>query len=92
MDTTDKLAEPTINCLAFQEQERILRNSPDKINKATGMQDRTGLAKELQEEIEVLLTYPTYGSETFDCKRCHCIANLRRKTAAVFIRAQNSMR
>jgi hypothetical protein len=86
----DKIAEPVINCPTFQ--ELILKHSTDRINKAIDGQDRTRLAKELQKEVNVLLSCPTYDSETFDCKRCHCIANLRRKTAAVFIRAQNSMR
>jgi len=84
----DKLAEPMINCLTFQQQEPILKDSTDKINRAKGELDRTRLAKELQKEVDVLLSCPTYDSETFDCRNCRFIANLRRQTAAVFIRGQ----
>ena len=84
----DKLAEPIISCVTFQEQEPTLRDSTDKINKAKGVQDRTRLARELQKEVDILLSCPAYDSETFDCRSCRFIANLRRKTAAVFIRAE----
>jgi hypothetical protein len=84
----DKLADTVINCLTFQEQEPILRDAADKINKARGVQDRIRLAKELQKEVDVLLSCPAYDSEAFDCRNCRFIANLHRKTAAVFIRGQ----
>ncbi len=84
----DKLAEPVISCLTFQEQEPILRDAADKINKARGAQDRIRLARELQKEVDVLLSCPTYDSETFDCRNCRFIANLRRQTAAVFIKTE----
>jgi len=70
----------------FQEQEPILRDTTDRINLARGAQDRSRFARKLKREVDVLVSCPAYDSDTFDCRNCRFVSNLRRKTAAVFMR------
>lgn len=81
-----EVVEPVIGCITFREQERILRDITDRINLAGGAQDRIRLAKNLNREVDVLVSCPAYDNETFDCRNCRFVSNLRRKTAAVFMR------
>lgn len=74
-----------ISCPTFQKQETILRNITDKINMAKQIQKKARFAEELQKEVEVLLSCPDYDGNKLDCKNCHFIANLRKKTANLII-------
>lgn len=77
-----------ISCPTFQKQESLIENITDKINRAKGVVEKAGFAEELQKEVEVLLSCPDYDKEKLDCKNCHFIANLRRKTANLIIKAK----
>lgn len=74
-----------ISCPTFQKQETILRNITDKINMAKQIQKKARFAEELQKEVEVLLSCPDHDGNKLDCKNCHFIANLRKKTANLII-------
>jgi DNA-binding Lrp family transcriptional regulator len=80
--------EPKISCPTFQKQEPIIKDITDKINKAKEVQEKARFAEELQREVDVLLSCPDYDSKSLDCKNCHFIANLRRKTANLIIKAK----
>jgi len=80
--------EAKINCQTFQKQEAVIKDITDKVNKAEGVQEKAKFAEELQKEVDVLLSCPDYKSETLDCKNCHFIANLRKKTADLIIKAK----
>jgi len=80
--------EPKINCLTFQKQEMVIKDITNKINMAKGVLEKARLAEELQKETNVLLSCPDYDKEKLDCKNCHFIANLRKKTADLIIKAK----
>ena len=80
--------EAKISCLTFQKQEPIIKDITDKINSSKGVQEKAKFADELQKEVDVLLSCPDYKKETLDCKNCHFIANLRKKTADIIIKVK----
>jgi len=80
--------EPKINCSTFQKQESVAKDITDKINQAKGVLEKAKFAEELQKEAEVLLSCPDYKGESFECKNCHFISNLRKKTSNLIIRAK----
>ena len=80
--------ESKISCPAFQKQESIIRDITNKINRAKGVLEKARFAEELLKEVNVLLSCPDYNGKKSDCKNCHFIANLRKKTADLIIRAK----
>ena len=80
--------EPKINCAIFQKQECAIKDITDKINKATGVMEKARFAEELEKEADVLLSCPDYKGESFECKNCHFISNLRKKTSNLIIKAK----
>ena len=83
-----KKEEAKISCSTFQKQEPVIKDITDKINKAKGIQEKAVFAEELQREVDVLLTCADYKDTNLDCKNCHFIANLRKKTAGLIIKAK----
>ncbi len=77
-----------ITCPTFQKQESVIKDITDKINIEKGVQEKAVYAEELKKESDVLLSCPDYGKERLDCKSCHLIANLRKKTADLIIKAK----
>ncbi len=71
----------TINCPTFQKQEPAIKGITDKMNMAQKVMEKAGLAEELQKEVDVLLYCQDYNEARFDCKNCHYISNLRKKTS-----------
>lgn len=80
--------EAKISCSTFQKQEAVIKDITDKINKARGVQEKAKYAEELQKEVNVLLNCPDYKKENLDCKNCRFIANLRKKTTDLIIKAK----
>lgn len=80
--------EAKISCQTFQKQESAIKDITDKINKAKGVKEKAGNALELQKEVDVLLTCADYDGKSLDCKNCRFIANLRKKTADLIIKAK----
>jgi len=80
--------DTNISCHIFQNQEQVLRNITDRINNAQGVQEKGKFAGELQEEVGVLLSCPDYNKGKLECKNCHFIANLRKKTANLIMKAE----
>ncbi len=79
---------PFISCKTFQKQELVIKDITDKINQAKGVQEKARFAEELQREVDVLLSCPDYDGKSLDCKNCHFITNLRKKTANLIIKAK----
>ncbi len=77
-----------IGCPTFQKQESVIKDITDKINGAKGVQEKAGFAEELKKEVDVLLSCPDYESQSLDCKNCHFISNLRKKTSNLIIKAK----
>jgi len=80
--------EPKINCLTFQKQEPAIKEITDEINMAQRAQEKAGFAEELKKEVDVLLSCPDYESQSLDCKNCHFISNLRKRTSNLIIKAK----
>jgi len=83
-----KKEEAKINCSPFQKQEFVIKDITDKINKAKGVQEKAVFAEELQKEVDILLSCPDYDGESLDCRNCRFIANVRKKTANLIIKAK----
>jgi predicted metallo-beta-lactamase superfamily hydrolase len=77
-----------INCTVFQKQELLMKGVTNKINMAKVVQEKARFAKELKKEVDVLLSCADYDSKRLDCEHCHFIANLRKKTANLIIKAK----
>jgi hypothetical protein len=77
-----------INCLVFQKQEPAIADITAKINNAKDVLEKADFAEELQKEVDVLLSCPDYNEKSKDCSNCRFIANLRKKTADLVIKAK----
>ena len=80
--------ETKISCATFQKQEPIIKDITEKINNVKDVQAKAVFAAELQKEVDVLLSCADYKGSNLDCKNCHFIANLRKKTANLIIKAK----
>ncbi|MCK9426991.1 MAG: hypothetical protein M0Q21_13250 [Ignavibacteriaceae bacterium] len=80
--------EHRISCPTFLKQETVIKNITSKINQAKGVREKATFAEELQKEADVLFTCPDYDDKKLDCKNCRFIANLRKKTAGLIIKAK----
>ena len=84
-----KLEEkPKISCPIFRKQEPVIKDITDNINMAKGVQEKAEFAEELQKEVAVLLSCPGYEGSMSNCKNCRFIANLRKRTANLIIKAK----
>ena len=77
-----------INCPTFQKQEPVIEEITAKINGAKGVLEKAEFAEELQKEVNVLLSCPDYNEESTDCSNCRFIANVRKKTTDLVIKAK----
>jgi hypothetical protein len=77
-----------INCPTFRKQEPVIEDISAKINKDKESREKAVSAEELQKEVDVLLSCPDYDDKSVDCRNCRLITNLRKKTAALIIKAK----
>lgn len=77
-----------VNCAIFKKQELLIKDITDKINRSKGVREKAGFAEELKEAVDVILSCPDYDKGTLDCKNCRLIANLRKRTANLIIKAK----
>ena len=77
-----------INCPTFQKQELVIKDITGKINAIEGVTGKAVFAEALRKEVDVLLACQDYKDTSLDCKNCRFIANLRKKTADIIIKAK----
>ncbi len=77
-----------INCPIFQKQEPIIKELANNINKAKGVEEKARVSEELKKEIGVLLSCSDYDEKRLDCSSCRFIANLRKRTVDLIIKAK----
>lgn len=77
-----------INCPTFQKQEPVIEEITAKINDAKGVLKKADFAEELQQEVNILLSCTDYDQQSTDCSNCRFIANMRKKTADLVIKAK----
>ena len=63
----------------------MIKDITNNINIIEGVTGKAVFAKELRKEVDVLLSCQDYKNTSLDCKNCHFIANLRKKTADLII-------
>ena len=80
--------EPSIQCPTFLKLEPEIQKLTESINQAEDVHEKAALALELQKEVQVLLECPDYKSDGMQCRNCHFLATVRKKTAEVIIMAQ----
>jgi hypothetical protein len=83
-----KNEENKITCSIFQKQEPVIADITAKINSAKGVLEKAEFAEELQQEVNILLSCPDYNQGNTDCSNCRFIANVRKKTADLVIKAK----
>ena len=79
---------PQINCPIFQKQELIIKELTNNINNAKGVQEKARVSEELKKETDVLLNCLDYDEKRLDCSSCRFIANLRKRTVDLIIKAK----
>ena len=77
-----------ISCQVFQKQEAVIKDITNKINAIEGVTEKAVFAEELRKEADVLLSCQDYKDTSLECKNCHLIASLRKKTADIIIKAK----
>lgn len=77
-----------ISCSIFQKQEAVIKDITNKINAIEGVTGKAVFAEELRKEVDVLLSCQDYKDTSLDCKNCHFIAALRRKTTDLIVKAK----
>jgi len=77
-----------ISCRVFQKQEAVAKDITNKINAIEGVTGKAVFAEELRKEVDVLLSCQDYKDTSLDCKNCHFIAALRRKTTNLIVKAK----
>jgi len=77
-----------INCPTFQKQELVIKDITDKINTIEGVTGKAVFAEALLKEVNVLLACQDYNDKSIDCENCRFIANLRKRTADIIIKAK----
>ena len=80
--------EPSIKCPTFLKLEPEIQKLTESINQAEPVHEKAALALELQKEVNVLLECPDYKRDGVECRNCHFLATVRKKTAEVIIMAQ----
>ena len=77
-----------ISCSIFQKQEPVINGITDKINNSKGVQEKAKFAEELQKETDSLLSCQDFKNKSLECESCHFIANMRKRTARLIIKAK----
>ncbi|MFH1856370.1 MAG: hypothetical protein ABH836_03955 [Candidatus Omnitrophota bacterium] len=80
--------ETKINCPVSRKQEFVIKDIIDKINQAENARDKARYAEELRGKADILINCPDFEKENIDCNSCRFIANLRKKTADLIIKAK----
>lgn len=76
----------TLYCSTFQDLKPVIEEITDYINRSGKVEEKARFAEELKKEVNVLLSCLDYNRESSDCRDCHFIAHLRKKTANLLIR------
>ena len=71
----------------FRGQEEEINRVTQEINQARTAGEKAPWAQALIETVDVLLTCEQYDEGSMDCRLCRNFSELRRKTAALVIKA-----
>ncbi len=85
-----KMTEPTIKCPLFLVEEKKIKRITDGINEAETLGKKAEKAKELLDEVDILLQCENYDEKNPDCVNCRRISNIRRETANLFVKPKEA--
>lgn len=71
----------------FPRQEEEIARLTQEINQARTAAEKAPWAQALMEAVDVLLACEQYDEQSLDCRLCRNFSQLRRKTAALVIKA-----
>jgi hypothetical protein len=71
----------------FPRQEEEINRLTQEINQARTAAEKAPWAQALMEAVDVLLACEQYDEQSLDCRLCCNFSELRRKTAALVIKA-----
>jgi hypothetical protein len=71
----------------FRRQEEEINRLAQEINQARTAAEKAPWAQALMEEVDVLLACEQYDEQSLDCRLCRNFSELRRKTAALVVKA-----
>jgi hypothetical protein len=71
----------------FSRQEAEIARLTQEINRASTAAEKAPWAQALIEAVDVLLACEQYDEKSLDCRLCHNFSELRRKTAALVVKA-----
>ena len=71
----------------YPRQEEEINHLTQAINQARTAAEKAPWAQALIETVDVLLACEQYDEESLDCRLCRSFSELRRKTAALVIKA-----
>ena len=71
----------------FPRQEAEIARLTQEINRAPTAADKAPWAQALMEAVDVLLACEQYDEQSLDCRLCRNFSELRRKTAALVVKA-----
>jgi len=79
--------EEKINCKIFQQKERKIKELTRSLNEARDPKVKANRAQLLINEVKPLLDCAEHDDESAVCQACREIANIRKKTAEIIIKA-----
>ena len=80
--------ESNISCSIFRKREPIIKVFTDMLNKTKDYQHKIEFASDLLRNLDILLDCSEYNVQSFDCKNCRFISNLRKKAANLVIKTK----
>ncbi len=79
----------TIQCKIHQDNFTAMSVIKQKINHGTTLDIKVKYAEELSDKVNSLINCSQYDDQRQDCKYCHTIAYLHKKTAELIIKAKS---
>jgi len=87
MRETDRQASIHCPIGLFPRQEEEIAHLTEEINRAWTAAEKAPWAQALIEAVDMLLACEQYDEDSLDCRLCRNFSELRRKTAALVIKA-----
>lgn len=77
-----------IKCVIFKSKNETIEGITKAINEAENIEKKAQLAERLIKEANEILSCEHFDEKRVDCKICHYIANLRKETANLILKAK----
>ena len=77
-----------IKCVIFQAKNEVIERVTQAINEAANIKEKAVIAQKLLNEVEELLACKHFIRKKAECKICHYIAKLRKRTGNLIIKAK----